>query len=579
MRPRFVFFASAAILAALSACSRSNLTDPTVTASAGGGGPGGAPSTSTATTTGSTTSTSTATSTSTTTSTTTTTSTSTTGVGGAPPGFCGDGIVNGFEQCDDANGDPTDACFDCTLAFCGDGVVHAGVEQCDDGNTNENDGCHNNCTFSTCGDGILEPGEQCDDGNTDDGDACTSKCFLAKCGDGILQLGVEQCDDGNGSNTDGCLINCVVAQCGDGFLHAGVEECDDANPFNTDACTVNCKKAKCGDGFLESGVEQCDDGNATNGDGCSVTCKLPFCGDGTLDPGEQCDDGNASNTDACVAFCEKATCGDGFVNAGVESCDDGNNVNGDGCSSTCQPPICGDGTVDPGEQCDLGAANADRPAIALIQGALFKSIRPYDKLGGAVAFYNYNSASGHTGFEKLNTSRVFFYRNTVGGALSLFFIHGIDQDSSGQSQQPGHVIMDVTGLPGGTFVSVSDDTFSEFANQTPTSIHGNWSFNLNSDGGVISNFPLPGTWIVTVAPSLFSGITAWEHVNGDPATTKTALQMAQPVILQAFDTPSPCRKSCTVPACGDGILDGGEVCDDGNTTGADGCAADCKSLQ
>jgi cysteine-rich repeat protein len=33
-----------------------------------------------------------------------------------------------------------------------------------------------------------------------------------------------------------------------------------------------------------------------------------------------------------------------------------------------------------------------------------------------------------------------------------------------------------------------------------------------------------------------------------------------------------------VPACGDGILDGGEVCDDGNTVGGDGCAADCSSL-
>jgi cysteine-rich repeat protein len=75
------------------------------------------------------------------------------------------------------------------------------------------------------------------------------------------------------------------------------------------------------------------------------------------------------------------------------------------------------------------------------------------------------------------------------------------------------------------------------------------------------------------------GITTWEHVDGDAATTKTGIQLAQPILLQAFDTPSACRKSCTVPACGDGILDGGEVCDDGNTVGFDGCAADCKSLQ
>ena len=34
-----------------------------------------------------------------------------------------------------------------------------------------------------------------------------------------------------------------------------------------------------------------------------------------------------------------------------------------------------------------------------------------------------------------------------------------------------------------------------------------------------------------------------------------------------------------VPRCGDGKFQGGEVCDDGNTVGGDGCAADCKSLQ
>ena len=412
MRSRCVFFASALALAAMPACSRTSLTDPTVNASAGGaGGQGGAPSTTTTTTTSTATSTSTSTSTA--------TSTTSTGMGGSP-GFCGDGT--------------------------------------------------------------LDPGEQCDDGNNDPGDGCVD-CHVAFCGDGFVQKGVEQCDDANNTTSDTC-ISCVVAKCGDGFVHAG-----------------------------------------------------------------------------------------------VESCDDGNNVNGDGCSSTCQLPVCGDGLVEPGEQCDLGAANAERPAIALIQGALFKSIRPYDKAGSAVKFYDYKSASGHTGFEQLDTSRVFFYRNTNNSVLSLFFVHGIDLDSSGQNQPAGHVIMDVTGLPIGTFVSVADDTFSELANTSATAIHGDWSFNSNSDGGVISSFPLPGTWVVTVTPSFQSGITTWEHVNGDPATTKTAIQLAQPIVLQAFDTPSPCRKSCTVPACGDGILDGGEVCDDGNTTGFDGCAADCKSLQ
>jgi cysteine-rich repeat protein len=36
-----------------------------------------------------------------------------------------------------------------------------------------------------------------------------------------------------------------------------------------------------------------------------------------------------------------------------------------------------------------------------------------------------------------------------------------------------------------------------------------------------------------------------------------------------------CRNDCTLPFCGDGILDPGEDCDDGNNMNGDGCDADC----
>ena len=36
-----------------------------------------------------------------------------------------------------------------------------------------------------------------------------------------------------------------------------------------------------------------------------------------------------------------------------------------------------------------------------------------------------------------------------------------------------------------------------------------------------------------------------------------------------------CRNNCTLPFCGDGIIDPGEMCDDGNATGNDGCESDC----
>ncbi len=61
----------------------------------------------------------------------------------SPTAVCGDGVVEGFEQCD---GTPT-CDVNCDLIpLCGDGVVSKG-EQCDDGNTGSGDGCSAVCQF------------------------------------------------------------------------------------------------------------------------------------------------------------------------------------------------------------------------------------------------------------------------------------------------------------------------------------------------------------------------------------------------------------------------------------------------
>ncbi len=68
--------------------------------------------------------------------------------------------------------------------FCGDGVLDAN-EACDDGNNVDGDGCSANCTVeSYCGDGVLDPGEQCDDGNVENGDGCSALCSNEGGGEG-----------------------------------------------------------------------------------------------------------------------------------------------------------------------------------------------------------------------------------------------------------------------------------------------------------------------------------------------------------------------------------------------------------
>lgn len=149
---------------------------------------------------------------------------------------------------------------------CGDGSVDGG-EDCDDGNRSNQDACLNSCQDARCGDGFRNPAvEACDDGNQKSGDGCEPDCTLGECGDGVQQPG-EDCDDGNQSNGDDCLATCVSASCGDGFVRAGSETCDDANASSTDAC-VQCQNAICGDGFVQTGVELCDDGNQNPADGC-----------------------------------------------------------------------------------------------------------------------------------------------------------------------------------------------------------------------------------------------------------------------------------------------------------------------
>jgi cysteine-rich repeat protein len=283
---------------------------------------------------------------------------------------CGDGDVEGEEECDDGNNNENDACTnDCLMARCGDGIVETGEEDCDDGNSIETDACRNNCTVASCGDGVTHAGvEMCDDGNNSNADPCLNNCLLAVCGDDIdcTALGCstgpgggpEDCDDGNANNGDSCGNDCGLNFCGDGETQPGLgEECDDGvgNGNAPDACRSNCELPTCGDGIVDSGSgEECDDGNTNDMDAC-VGCEFVLCGNGELDENEDCDDGNANNNDACLNNCMDNTCGDGFVNPGVEACDDGNSSNNDPCLNDCTDNVCGDGFVNTGvEPCDDG---------------------------------------------------------------------------------------------------------------------------------------------------------------------------------------------------------------------------------
>ncbi|MCK4443412.1 MAG: PKD domain-containing protein, partial [Thermoplasmata archaeon] len=190
--------------------------------------------------------------------------------------------------------------------------------------------------------------------------------------------------------------------------------------------------------------------------------------------------------------------------------------------------------------------------FALTQGNTTFAIPPIERAENVVSFYNYSSASSHTGFEKEYESKVFLYRDTISNALHLFFTHGIDDGPSPMSE----VFFDLSGIPAGAYVSQADDSHhcwdpprcDEFSLACPDR-EGQWQYYHNTDGGVLSGLPLDSQWCITITPQHWFAIDRWVYhfANGNAID----LNMGLPVTI-----------CYTPPAVGPdviGVDEGGQV--------------------
>jgi cysteine-rich repeat protein len=238
------------------------------------------------------------------------------------------------------------------------------------------------------------------------------------------------------------------------------------------------------------------------------------------------------------------------------------------------PGVCGDGIVAPDEACDTGAESTT-PALELRQGTWSMPVRPIVGPTSATTHYAYGSRSSHTGFEAAGKSSLYLYRSNPEAAMSLVLLNGIDEDSSGLIQPASNIVFEIAGLPDVAVVAISDDDV-EFGRTTPTTARADWDCDRNADGGVIGELPFPGTWHLTITPSFLAGITDWAFLSGAQGSdlgvgAELSLDLSEPVEIVASDRVADCRADCTLPRCGDGILDPGEVCDDHNELSGDGC--------
>lgn len=209
-----------------------------------------------------------------------------------------------------------------------------------------------------CGNGRVDAGESCDDGNTIPGDGCSAECvnegstFTRNCGNGTIDAG-ESCDDRNIKSGDGCSSVCLREAVPSGTWSAQTKDGVVAliGKKEPDAGWTSLVTGACGDGTIQrtkqaAGFvgESCDDGNTANGDGCSSVC----LNEGTTPVGAVCGNGKIERSEECEkdidgvfpAWCAPATC----LRTGSSA------------------PVCGNGKLDPGEECEksqlVGAAQA-----------------------------------------------------------------------------------------------------------------------------------------------------------------------------------------------------------------------------
>lgn len=226
-------------------------------------------------------------------------------------------------------------------------------------------------------------------------------------------------------------------------------------------------------------------------------------------------------------------CGDGVKHA-TEECDDSNTTPGDGCDATCnREPVCGDGFVDtPPEECDDGGTTPGDGCDATCQfeGNFCGEAEPNNNLGetnyiqGCDAVLGQISVIGDQDFFKFDVV-------TPGTSVRL----EVTAFQATQCPVDSDMYIRLYG-PNGAQIATDDDSGIDACPLiNPVNV------------SAARNLPV-GTYRVSV-----------EDLSNDETTPPYVLRM-----------------DLNEPGCGDGFLQAGEACDDGNTTAGDGCSPTCQ---
>ncbi|HLC56328.1 MAG TPA: DUF4215 domain-containing protein, partial [Candidatus Nanoarchaeia archaeon] len=198
-----------------------------------------------------------------------------------------------------------------------------------------------------CGDGEVNGDDQCELPSTNDNEFCsqsTNSCQGNKTGS---RDSFGSCSEICQCQIDSFSFACQKGSCG-ATCNPGEQQVESCGFNNVGICKLGNKTRSCDDnscnfgnfgecvGEILPGEEVCNqldddcDGQVDEGN----VCYVPACGNGILDTNEQCDDGNLANGDGCSSICQKEFCGDNIVNNNTEQCEPPSSNNNQFCSQT-----------------------------------------------------------------------------------------------------------------------------------------------------------------------------------------------------------------------------------------------------
>lgn len=483
-----------------------------------------------------------------------------------------------------ANADFCDGTESCNAGAC----VSAG-NPCDTGDVcNEfSDSCVECITEAECGgDDLCSPEGICVECNSvADCAAPGNECQQVACNVGVCeysdkQIGTACTSDGVACNgTEACLDGGSGVLCASTGSDPCVENTDNPVCTNTGSDLFECV-GSCGDGFVGVG-EACDLGESLNDDdaqasSCSQSCEV---NEGWVCPG------GADSCDAPVA-----DCGDGIIIASEEVCDSGsaNGTTSCGCNASCDYPQaakpCNDGLFcTTGDACDgfgTCAAGSGSPC-GLGDDACREETRSCDVCLTATDCDDSNPCNGS---ESCNGGLGVCEPGTpvsCNGELSCSEQSGLCACPSGEAEVETGVCEPIQCSGDGD----CDD--NNVCNGTETCNVG--------IGQCVAGTPLSCGDAIAC-----NGIETCDAIAGctpgNPVACGTDAECVEPAgsceLLcgngalddgeQCDDGENnsdadadACRLNCELPSCGDEVQDSGEQCDDGNGVAGDGCSVNC----